>query len=178
MELFVTIRVAKGYGSYVRAPRIELLVFACSASEAERDRRAGGAAACLLGCLERRRHCRRNASGASANTGAGSRLRIHVAVGVSLGAGHPREARAARAYLSWGFVYWVKNKLKTTQVTSLSLWPRQHGLRVALPQLRVPRVLALVEAYLFPPRHLDRRQLVVERLLDGLGQFSRHNNRQ
>ena len=46
--------------------------FACSASEAERDRRAGGAVACLLGCLERRRHCRRNASGASANTGAGS----------------------------------------------------------------------------------------------------------
>ena len=45
--------------------------FACSASEAERDRRAGGAVACLLGCLERRRHCRRSASGASANTGAG-----------------------------------------------------------------------------------------------------------
>ena len=46
--------------------------FACSASEAERDRHAAGAVACSRGCLERRRHCRRSASGASANTGAGS----------------------------------------------------------------------------------------------------------
>ena len=46
--------------------------FACSASEAERDRHAGGAVACLLGCLVRHRHCRRSAPGASANTGAGS----------------------------------------------------------------------------------------------------------
>ena len=46
--------------------------YACSASEAERNHHAAGAVACSWGCLERRRHCRRSASGASANTGAGS----------------------------------------------------------------------------------------------------------
>ena len=46
--------------------------YACSASEAERNHHAAGAVACSWGCLERRRHCRRSASGTSANTGAGS----------------------------------------------------------------------------------------------------------